>query len=295
MNAPSRARPRPFSQLPSVRCQRRADTLGPSTSRYPAFGFPSPSGALWALYRLGDRTSADTLQLRMGLRMAQGRFVSYLRVSTQRQGERGLGIEAQRRAVLDFLDGGRWKLVAEYVEVESGKRNDRPQLAAALAACRVHRATLVIARLDRLSRDAGFLITLRDAGVDFVCADMPGANRFCIGVLAMAAEQEREAISARTKAALAAAKARGVKLGTPENRTLDGLARGRQAGIATRRARAAQRATDLAPTIDALRAAGARTLRDLANGLNQQGVPAPRGGAWTAGQVRRLTLHPEAR
>jgi DNA invertase Pin-like site-specific DNA recombinase len=217
-----------------------------------------------------------------------GRFVSYLRVSTQRQGESGLGIEAQRRAVLDFLNGGRWRLVQEYVEVESGKKNDRPHLAAALAACRIHKATLVIAKLDRLSRDAAFLITLRDAGVDFICADIPGANRFCIGVMAMAAEQEREAISARTKAALAAAKARGARLGTPGNLTAGGAARGRRAGAETRAARAAQRAVDLAPTVAELQAAGARTLQALAAALNDRGIPATRDGAWSTAQVWRL-------
>src|ERR671911_796243 len=142
--------------------------------------------------------------------MAQGKFVAYYRVSTERQGRSGLGLEAQRKAVEDYLNGGRWQLLAEFVEVESGKREDRPKLAEALALCRLHGATLVIAKLDRLSRDAHFLLGLQKAGVDFVAADMPDANKMTVGIMALVAQHEREMISERTKAALAAAKARGV-------------------------------------------------------------------------------------
>src|SRR5215469_12967356 len=146
--------------------------------------------------------------------MAEGKFVSYLRVSTDKQAKSGLGLEAQRKAVEDYLNGGKWKLVKELVEVESGKREDnRPMLAQAMAACRLHKATLVIAKLDRLSRDAHFLLGLDKAGVDFVAADMPSANRMTVGIMAVVAEEERRMIAARTKAALAAAKARGVILG----------------------------------------------------------------------------------
>ncbi len=219
--------------------------------------------------------------------MAKGRFVSYLRVSTQRQGHSGLGLEAQRQAVLDYLNG-RWRLIAEYVEVESGRRSDRPELARALAACRVHGATLVVAKWDRLARNASFLLRLRDAGVEVTAVDMPEANKLTVTVMAAAAEHEAEAISARTKAALVAARARGVRLGTPGNLTPDGAARGRRAGVETRRARAAQRAADLAPSIAELRARGARTLRGLATGLNDRGVPAARGGQWSAAQVQRV-------
>src|SRR3954468_5314792 len=147
--------------------------------------------------------------------MAGGRFVSYLRVSTDKQGRSGLGLEAQRTAVAGFLNGGRWELVAEFVEIETGKRADRPVLAQALATCRLHRAVLVIAKLDRLARDAHFLLGLEKAGVEFVAADMPHANRLTVGIMALVAEEEARATSARTKAALAAAKARGVRLGNP--------------------------------------------------------------------------------
>lgn len=145
--------------------------------------------------------------------MGAGRYIAYYRVSTARQGKSGLGLEAQRAAVLAYLNGGNWELTAEFCEVESGKTSDRPQLAAALAACRLHRATLVIAKLDRLSRDAAFLLGLQNAGVRFVAVDMPEANELVVGIMACVAQAERKMISDRTKAALAAAKVRGVKLG----------------------------------------------------------------------------------
>src|SRR3954471_6799629 len=148
--------------------------------------------------------------------MAQGRFVSYLRVSTDRQGKSRVGLEAQRK-VADYLDGGRWELIDEFVEIESGKRDDRPRLAEAMAWCRLHNATLAIAKLDRLSRDAHFLLGLQKAGVRFVAADMPEANEMVVGIMAVVAQAEHKMISERTKAAMAAAKARGKRLGTPSN------------------------------------------------------------------------------
>ena len=148
----------------------------------------------------------------------RGKFISYLRVSTDKQGERGYGLDAQRKAVADYLNGGNWQLVEEFVEIESGKRNDRPQLAAALAACKRHKARLVIAKLDRLARNVAFIANLMDGKVDFVCCDMPQATRLTIRVLAAVAEHEREMISERTRNGLAAAKAHGVKLGGPKLR-----------------------------------------------------------------------------
>ena len=120
----------------------------------------------------------------------RGKFISYLRVSTDKQGVRGYGIAAQRKAVKDYLDGGRWQLLGEFVEVESGRRNDRPQLARALAACKKHRAKLVIAKLDRLARNVRFIATLMDGNVEFVCCDMPQATRLTIHVLAAVAEHK---------------------------------------------------------------------------------------------------------
>jgi DNA invertase Pin-like site-specific DNA recombinase len=140
-----------------------------------------------------------------------GKFVAYFRVSTDRQGKSGLGLEAQRKSVLDFLDGGRWSLVAEFTEVESGKRSDRPQLAKSLDVCRRQKAKLVIAKLDRLSRNLAFIATLMESGVEFVAVDNPHANKLTVHILAAVAQHEREMISERTKAALSAARARGTR------------------------------------------------------------------------------------
>jgi DNA invertase Pin-like site-specific DNA recombinase len=146
----------------------------------------------------------------------QGKFIAYFRVSTDKQGKSGLGLQAQRKAVLDYLDGGRCSLVQEFVEIESGKHNERPQLAAALAACKKHKARLVIAKLDRLSRNLAFIATLMESGVEFVAVDNPHATKLTVHILAAVAEHEREMISERTRAALRAAKARGTRLGNPQ-------------------------------------------------------------------------------
>ncbi len=147
----------------------------------------------------------------------RGKFVSYLRVSTDKQGERGHGLDAQRKAVAEYLNGGEWELLGEFVEIESGKRGDRPKLAEALATCKKHRARLVIAKLDRLSRNVAFIATLMDGKTDFVCCDFPTANRLTLHILAAVAEHEREMIAKRTKDGLAAAKAKGVVLGNPDS------------------------------------------------------------------------------
>src|SRR4029077_929149 len=136
-----------------------------------------------------------------------GKFVAYFRVSTDRQGKSGLGLEAQREAVMDYLNGGSWQLVDEFTEVESGKHSDRPQLVTALAACKKHRAKLVIAKLDRLSRNLAFIATLMDSGVEFVAVDNPHANKLTVHILAAVAQHEREMIAQRTRDALLAAKA----------------------------------------------------------------------------------------
>ena len=224
--------------------------------------------------------------------MATGNFVSYLRVSTVRQGQSGLGLEAQRKAVADYLNGGQWELIQEFVEVESGKNNDRAELAKAMALCRLRNAVLVIAKIDRLSRDAHFLLGLQKAGVRFVAADMPEANEMIVGIMAVVAQAERKMISARTKAALQAAKARGAKLGGLRYQKdgsivkldLDAIAAGR----AARTAKSAARATDIAPIIADLKSTGASSLRQLAAGLNERGIPTARGGLWSAVQVQRI-------
>lgn len=214
------------------------------------------------------------------------KVVVYIRVSTERQGRSGLGIEAQRAAVREYLAGSACEQVAEFVEVESGTRRDRPQLAAALSAARLHRSVLLIAKLDRLSRDAGFLLGLQKAGVRFVAADMPSANEMVVGIMAVVAQAEREMISQRTKAALAAAKARGTVLGGFRGYvgTPDDLNRARAAHAA----QANQRAADLAGTIAALQASGVTSLGALAAALNARRITASRGGAWSAVQVRRV-------
>jgi DNA invertase Pin-like site-specific DNA recombinase len=225
--------------------------------------------------------------------MANGKFVSYLRVSTARQGASGLGLEAQRAAVTGYLNGGRWMLLQEIVEVESGKRNDRPALAAAIRLCRKHRATLVIAKLDRLARNVAFISNLMESGVEFVAVDMPQANRFVVHILAAVAEQEAEATSKRTKAALAAAKARGTKLGgrrVSAERFAEIGAVGRE--IRTQNAKALR--AELLPTIAQIQAAGAISLRQIAGELNTRGISTARGGEWSAVQVQRVLNVPVA-
>ena len=145
----------------------------------------------------------------------EGKFCSYIRVSTQAQNSSGLGLEAQRKAILDYLNGGRWRIIREYIEIESGRRNDRPELMKALEHCKRTKATLLIAKLDRLSRSVSFTSALMESGIDFLAVDNPHANKFMIHVQAAFNQHEAEMISKRTREALAAAKARGVKLGNP--------------------------------------------------------------------------------
>jgi DNA invertase Pin-like site-specific DNA recombinase len=221
--------------------------------------------------------------------MATGKFVSYLRVSTDRQGRSGLGLEAQRKAVTDYLDGGRWELLAEFVEVESGKRNDRPKLREALHRAKVTGATLVVAKLDRLSRNVAFLANLRESRVKFVCADMPDANNLTIGVLSEVAQYEREAISQRTKVALAAAKARGKKLGNINGAAaLRRAGKGNAAAVGAIKASADRHAADVLPVIKDIRAAGTGSLKGIAAELNARGILTARGGQWYATTVRNL-------
>src|ERR1700722_14542754 len=221
--------------------------------------------------------------------MAEGKFVSYLRVSTDKQGRSGLGLEAQREAVARYLNGGRWKLVAEYVEVESGKRNSRPQLQAAISHAKATGAKLVIARLDRLARNLHFVSSLQERGVDFVAADMPDANRLTIHIIAAVAEAVGRTISENTKTALAAAKARGVKLGNPNGaRALRGKQVGNAEAVAAIKLKAQEHATNLRSIMDDVRAQGTTSVRKIAEELNNRGILAPRGGEWQATTVVRL-------
>lgn len=225
--------------------------------------------------------------------MTGGTWISYYRVSTERQGLSGLGLDAQRKAVADFLNGGNWQVLAEYTEIESGKRNDRPELAKAMQHAKASGATLLIAKLDRLSRDASFLLGLRDGGVEICACDMPEANRMMVGIMALVAEHEREAISARTKAALAAAKARGVKLGN-SGKSMDALRAigvglpGWRAGAESAIRDADAHAARVRPIIEALRAEGIVSLSGMARELGVRGIKTMRGGQWTATAVRNL-------
>ena len=214
-------------------------------------------------------------------------YVTYYRVSTQRQGRSGLGLDAQRAAVKSYLDSHHGGVeLATFTEVESGKVNERPQLDAALRRCRQTRATLLVAKLDRLSRNAAFLLSLRDAGVRFVAADMPDMNETVVGILAVIAQHERQAISDRTRAALAAAKARGVRLGNPRLRP--GTRAGAQVAMLAAQATAKARAEELRDVVGDAREHGCTTLRQLAAHLNGLGVLTPRGGTWAAASVSRL-------
>lgn len=220
--------------------------------------------------------------------MPDGLYVSYARVSTERQGQSGLGLEAQHRAVCDWLNGGNWKLLAEYTEVESGKWDDRPQLAAALGHCRKAGATLIIAKLDRLSRSVAFLARLMESGVKFVAADNPHASKLTIHILAAVAEDERDRISARTKAALAAAKARGTALGWAMPSRQNQQREAAQAALLARKTRSKAFASNVLPIIQAIQGAGVQTLQGIADALNARGITSPRGFRWKPGNVQRI-------
>lgn len=221
--------------------------------------------------------------------MTSARFVAYYRVSTARQGQSGLGLDAQQAACESFVQSRNGQIIEAFTEVESGKKNDRPKLQRALHLAKVTGSTLLIAKLDRLSRNAAFLLALRDSGVAFVAADMPDANSLTVGLLAIIAQHEREAISARTKAALAAAKARGQKLGSPNSagfvRAADA---GRKAGSKALAEKAAERSMLYAPIIDDVKAAGISTLSGIAAELNKRGIKTARGGLWYATSVKNV-------
>jgi len=219
-------------------------------------------------------------------------IVSYLRVSTKEQGQSGLGLDAQREAVQRYASSLGATIIAEYTEVESGKRSDRKELLRAIPHAKRSNAVLVVAKLDRLSRNVAFLSALMESGIEFVCCDNPHANRLTIHILAAVAEDEAIKISERTKAALAAAKARGTLLGSARPGHWDGREDARQKGIRkasaegvkTIKANANAAYTDLYKTITDLRAVG-QTLREIADRLNAMGHTTRRGKAWQATQV----------
>lgn len=228
--------------------------------------------------------------------MAMGRYVVYYRVSTAKQGRSGLGLEAQQQAVKGYLNGGNWRIVGELQEVESGKNKNRPQLAEALRLCRVHRAKLLVAKQDRLSRSAAQIMKmLDDANVPFVCVDDPNTTKLNVGLKALIAEDEADKASVRTKAALAVARAKGKQLGGQRGswRVATVADDGHKASLEARRAKAQVHKADLMPMIEDIQASGITTLLGIAAQLNERGAVTARGtednpGLWTATQVRRL-------
>lgn len=222
---------------------------------------------------------------------SEGGFVPYYRVSTRKQGRSGLGISAQRDAVARYLNGGNWYIIEEFIEVESGRRGDRPELEKALAACRLHRVPLVVAKVDRLTRSVAFLSRLLEAGVDVRFADLPAiegpTGRFMLQQMAAVAELEAGFISDRTRRALAAAKAKGVKLGG--NRGTKITREARRAGTAALVQRSQSRANDLAPIMRQLQDSGTTSLSGIARALTERRIPTARGGTdWSAMQVVRV-------
>lgn len=210
------------------------------------------------------------------------KFIAYYRVSTDRQGRSGLGLDAQRTAVYSYL-GHSNTLISEFTEVETGKRNDRPELLKALAECKKQRARLIIAKLDRLARNLYFISGLMESGVEFVACDVPGANRMMLQILAVFAEHEREMISKRTKEALAVAKGRGQRLGNPNPFPASLLGRKKN------KAEADKFAETVRPLVNTLKMQGL-SLRDIAAEMNSRSIKTARGGEWHATTVRNVLV-----
>ena len=217
------------------------------------------------------------------------KYVAYLRVSTARQGQSGLGLEAQRAAIAALVAQRGAALLETFVEVESGKLNSRPELGNALHLAKVTGATLVIAKLDRLSRNAAFLLTLQESGARFLAADMPDANELTVGIMALVAQQERQAISKRTKEALQAAKLRGQRLGNPNAAgALTRAGQGNIAAVAEVQRTADAHAAALRPIVLDLQKSGFLTLAAIAAELNRRGILTPRGRSWHRSSVSNL-------
>lgn len=217
------------------------------------------------------------------------KIVAYQRVSTSKQGQSDLGLDAQRATIQAYATQARGTVIERFTEVESGKSNSRPELAKALQLAKLTGAVLVIAKLDRLSRNAAFLLTLRDSGVRFIAADMPDANELTVGIMALVAEQERQAISKRTKEALKVAKARGIRLGNPNGAAaLKKANKGNAASVRSIKEDAIQRAEQLRSVVEDLTSKGVQSLGGLADELNARGVLTARGGRWHRSSVRNL-------
>jgi DNA invertase Pin-like site-specific DNA recombinase len=230
------------------------------------------------------------------------RIVAYYRVSTDDQGASGLGMEAQQRDVAALCAGRGWDIVAEYREVESGKRNDRPRLSEALHHAKVTNSTLVIAKLDRLSRNAAFIAALQDSGAKFIAADMPEATELTVHIMAAVAQAERKAIGKRTADALASVKARGTwvkadgtpyksgsRLGNPNGTAaIRRAGKGNLAAIHSIKGNADSFARDLQPVLQRMRSDGLHSLNQIAQGLNAGDFATPRGGRWHPSSVRNL-------
>jgi len=223
------------------------------------------------------------------------RVIAYHRVSTAEQGRSGLGLEAQRGAVAKLCEGRGWEIIAEFTEIESGKRSDRAQLTEALHRAKVTGATLVIAKLDRLSRNIAFITALQESGARFIAADMPEANELTVHILAAVAQAERKAIATRTREALAAAKARGQRLGNPNGAApLRRAAKGNRDALEAVKASADGHAMDRASHIKRLIADGITSLPALAKALNNDSITTPRGGKWHPSSVSNLLARLEA-
>lgn len=219
------------------------------------------------------------------------KVVAYYRVSTEAQGRSGLGLDAQKTSITTLCEGRGWNITAEFTEVESGSKNDRSELSAALKRAKVTGSVLVIAKLDRLSRSVAFLAALQESGVQFIAADMPEANELTIHIMAAVAQAERRAISERTKSALAAAKARGVKLGNPNGAAaIRRAGKGNVAALEAIKADANERAREYAETVADIQAGGVVSLAGIANELNDRDIVTQRGGVWHPSTVRNL-LH----
>lgn len=217
------------------------------------------------------------------------KIVTYIRVSTEKQGRSGLGLEAQEAAIAGYAAANAAQIVGAFVEVESGRANTRPQLQAALKLARVTGSRLVIAKLDRLSRDAAFLLNIQDSSVDFVAYDMPEANALTVGIMSVIAEAESRMIGDRTRVAMAAAKARGQVFGNPNGAAaLRRAGKGNAASCAAQAQAALTRAHDLSDVLEDVEKQGHPTLAAIANELNRRGIKTARGGIWHPSSVSNL-------